>query len=103
MEEWSTIVDLARVAREFMLSARALTTLPRLERKLDACEARFTSSWQEALQALRGASVDTRQLLTVDMALRRLPADVSEIVFRFVVGLPIEVDGAPRRKRRRIA
>ena len=105
LEEWSSIVELAHVAQAFMKSVRLLTTpLPRVLGKLDACEARFTSSWRETLQTLRGVRVDTRQLLMVDMALRRrLPGEVSQIVLRLLVKFPIAVDDPPQvRKRRRL-
>ena len=57
-----------------------------------------------SLQALRGVRVDTRQLLMVDMALRRrLPGEVSQIVLQLLVNFPIAVDDPPRvRKRRRL-
>ena len=103
LEEWSRFADLAHVARVFMKSARALTTLPRVARKLDLCEARFVASWAQALRALRGVRVDTRQLLMVDMVLRRsLLGEVARLVLRLLVDFPIAIEGASCRKRRRL-
>ena len=86
-----------------MKSARALTTLPRVARKLDLCEARFVSSWEQALRALRGVRVDTRQLLMIDMVLRRsLPGEVARLVLRLLVDFPIAIEDASCRKRRRL-
>ena len=105
LEIWSRIVELPQVARGFMTSARALPVPPRIAAKFDRCEARFRESWARVVKALRSVRVDTRQLVVVHMALRRILArETAEHVLCFYARFPIAIEDAPpRAKRRRLA
>ena len=107
LDERAIFTELSRLGHAFATSARTLTTAPRLQRKMDACEARFLSAWSKVQLALRGVRVDTRPLVVAGMALRRcgLPSGVSALVLSLLVELPemsVFMD-APHGKRRRLA
>ena len=105
LAEWSRIAELPFVADGFMRSVRAFKPPPRIERKLNACEARFQRAWQEVVRALRGVRVDVRQTLLIHIVLRRLlPAEIAAIVLQMCAPWPITLDDSrPEKKRRRRA
>jgi len=106
LDQWCRITDIPCVAEGFMRSVRRLHVPPRLARKMDACETRFEEAWQRVIKALNGVQVDTRQLLLVHIALRRiLPADIAKLVLRMFARWPVAIDcdDSPNRKRRRRA
>ena len=109
--QWLSLADFTRMldtiyhAESFMNSVRALTSPPRIKAKLDSTEQRFRASWERALMELRAVAIDAHALGVVETELRRLglPAEISSIVQKMLVGWPVAIADPPPRKRRRLA
>ena len=108
--QWLGLWDLAAfseaayAAEVFMHAARAMTSLPRARTKLDRCERRWRETWRKMMVALQGVTIDLRDVVVVEMALRRhgLPSDLTVRVLEFAASWPQSV-AARNRKRRRLS